>query len=297
MIVIRLMGGLGNQMFIYAFGKSLSKKIAHTILFDTSSFVTGKREFELPLFPNIKLDIATMFQSLTAQGFDKEGAAQRLRNKKYGNSDNDNFFVIEEDRCDPEFLSSIDNGYCSGYFQDERYFLSVRDELLNDFSFVPFAAGDAYNNSLQEKILRCANPVAVHIRRGDYLAFNYPLCSLSYYNAAAKYILDRFSDAAFFVFGEDEEWINEKFKIDCKFKFVYLQAKGAGADMQLMTMCRHHIIANSSYSWWGAWLPVYPQKIVIAPDNFDMNQVCANWVCLPAGPVPLTAKDKNAKRS
>jgi hypothetical protein len=133
------------------------------------------------------------------------------------------------------------------------------------------------NADIAEQIGR-VNAVSLHVRRGDYVknpktTATHGLCSLDYYHTAIRYIYETVEQPYFFIFSDDMAWVKEHLKIDAPCQYVdHNQGKESFNDMHLMSLCKHHIIANSSFSWWGAWLNSSPEKIVIAPNKWFANQ-------------------------
>ena len=174
--------------------------------------------------------------------------------------------------------------YFWGYWQDERYFRHIRKKLLQDFNFPVL---DGTNASLMNS-LKGEVTCAVHVRRGDYL--KHPmyrgLCDIEYYEKAIARMRRKVGGVKFIVFSNDMEWVNDNLKTALGQDAILADwNKGADSfrDMQLMSVCRHNIIANSSFSWWGAWLNANPNKIVMAPKKWlncktDFNPACAAWI-------------------
>jgi hypothetical protein len=162
----------------------------------------------------------------------------------------------------------LDGRYFVGYWQTERYFFDVREEILGLVHFPEIT--DEVNHGFLSSIREC-NSVAVHIRRGDYLEAAYRdrffgICDDEYYENAMEYVRDRVDNPRFFVFSNDVRWCEEHYG-GCE-DVVIVKGNDEDAcynDLNLMRYCRHDIIANSSFSWWGAWLNENAEKIVIAP--------------------------------
>jgi hypothetical protein len=162
------------------------------------------------------------------------------------------------------------NIHLDGYWQSEKYFIDITDTLRLDFTLkkeMEVKARDLY-----EKI-KNKNSVSLHIRRGDYLSSKfssiYPVLSIDYYSRALKVIKDKIKDPQIFVFTDDIEWVKDNLDIPVQIEFVSGQKDiNANEELILMSQCRHNIIANSSFSWWGAWLNSNPEKIVIAPSHW-----------------------------
>ncbi len=267
MKIIKLQGGLGNQMFQYAFGKavaSLGQKIYYDISWYSKEHKeTARRNFDLEVF-NVNIIPSSKWQKFFC----------KIVKEKNAN-------VYE-----PELRNRKGNVYYSGYFQSEGYFKDFRPEIIKDFS-LKYPITDDKNLEFLQKI-RTTNSVSMHIRRGDYVKLShiYGLCSPSYYQKAAEYIQSRVSNPHFYIFSDDMAWVKENLKIKAPCDYVDINtAETAYLDMELMRNCRHNIIANSSFSWWGAWLNANPQKIVICPDawyadNRKTDIVPPQWIRL-----------------
>lgn len=179
--------------------------------------------------------------------------------------------------------------YLAGYWQSEQYFREAAPVIHADFTFKLLPANR--NAELAEQIGQ-VNAVSLHVRRGDYV--NNPktnvvhgVCSLDYYRDAVRHVSSRVANPCFFIFSDDMAWVKEHLKMDLPCQYVDHNC-GAESynDMRLMSLCRHHIIANSSFSWWGAWLNRNPDKIVVAPKKWFANDknisdlFPAGWVIL-----------------
>ena len=290
------MGGLGNQMFQYAFAYVLAQKIGAKVVLDFSWFEAVKtytnvtpRSFELDVF-NVEYDIASKDDLekvvySNSRPFIQKSLWKLFKIEKY--KPVKNVFV---QRNAHEFNSNLfelsDFVYYEGYFQNEKYFKNVREDLLRCFSSnIPL---DEKNQAFLDKILD-TNSVSIHVRRGDYVTLEcakkfHGTCPLEYYENAIKYIERNVKDPHFFLFSDDIEWVVKNLKIEHPFTVVdFNQGKG-WLDMNLIKHCKHNIIANSSFSWWGAWLNENNDKIVVAPqrwnnETFKKNDtVPADWV-------------------
>ena len=293
MIISQIIGGLGNQMFQYAAGRALSIRHGVPLHLD----ITGFKGYNL----HQGFELNKVF-SCHVLLIDKEGIREYLGwqssclarkllfrpgLKKFINSR----FVFE-----PYFhywkgfkeLSST--SYLMGYWQSEIYFNEIADIIRQDFIFKEPISG--CNLSLAEKI-NVNNSVSLHVRRGDYVENPktnewHGTCSIEYYNAAISYICDRFESLHFFIFSDDIEWVRANLKIPSPNTYVdHNKGQESYNDMRLMSLCKHNIIANSTFSWWGAWLNSNHDKIVIAPNRwFNSAQhdtrdlYCPGWVVL-----------------
>lgn len=177
--------------------------------------------------------------------------------------------------------------YLMGYWQSEKYFQGVAPTIRADFAFRSPLAGR--NEALANDILGL-NAVSLHVRRGDYVndrttAATHGVCSLDYYRKAIQYMEDRVDNPVVFVFSDDMPWVRQHLALPLPVRYVEHNER-AYDDMHLMSLCKHHVIANSSFSWWGAWLNPAPRKIVVAPrqwfavDRRTEDLLPASWVAL-----------------
>lgn len=268
MVVVKLMGGLGNQMFQYACGRRIALANAVLLKLDTSD-VTGKsgRAYEL-CHLNISAELAS---SADIEHFKKSNLIRktlyqaRLVHQPYRehNVVRERFFHFDE-----RILSLSDDSYLEGYWQSERYFIDIKEVIRREFTFK--SAPDPQNQRMTEKILH-ANAVSLHVRRGDYVSdptINkvHGTCSAEYYHRAVEVIAGNVDRPHFFIFSDDPEWASSNLRLDYQATYVTHNAGTRNfEDLRLMSLCKHHIIANSSFSWWGAWLSNNPAKQVIAP--------------------------------
>ena len=266
MIVVYLQGGLGNQLFQYAFGRYLSLRYQTELLIDPYWFGhprPGETPRTLDIFDfNINARLADLQQQLKWR---------KLRSRYLG------FvswmmplrLVRESGSCiDRVLLDVNDDSYLIGFWQSERYFSEIRDFLLTEIQ--PFSPLFADLLSLSNQIQSCQS-VSVHVRRGDYVTSAsangfHGVCDLAYYKAAIKYMALHIDTPVFYVFTDDPDWAKNNLEIPYPVCFVSdLLSLCSWQDLWLLSRCNHHIIANSSFSWWGAWLSANPGKVVIAP--------------------------------
>ncbi len=276
MIKILLTGGLGNQMFQYALGRALSLK-NHTDLVLNTSYVDSKlpiksistpMRYELDIF-DIKATVErNIIRTSRLYPFAK---TEYLLRHQYNQA---KFQYVAETahHFQPTFLEVEDNSYLKGNFQSELYFKAYENIIRSDFTFKNPLTG--LNKELAAQI-NTSNAVALHIRRGDYIALKqnvqkFAQIPLSFYHQAIHTISDKIENPVFYVFSDDINWVKTHLKVDFPLVFVSNNhtAKSSYIDMQLMSMCQHQIICNSTFSWWAAWLNNNPHKIVIAPKNW-----------------------------
>lgn len=273
MVITELNGGLGNQMFQYAIGRSLALKLNTNLQLDVTSFENYKlRRYELDVFNIVagKADPNNFsFIKDNCRLYKLRQLWQKLRGKPVGYRERSFSFS-------KEVLNLTGNIYLQGYWQSEKYFNSITDIIRNDFSL---------KNSLQknnqewaDKIKNTVNPVSVHVRHGDYVANPitnevHGTCSLEYYNKCVEYILRNISRTiSVFVFSDDISWTKKNFHWNVPVFFIDGNGEQfAYEEMRLMSLCKYHIIANSSFSWWGAWLDEKPEKRVLAPKKWFNN--------------------------
>lgn len=260
MIAVKLMGGLGNQMFQYALGRSLAIEHRTKLLLDISHF-QNQPEGETPR--EYELDCFKLKAKLTPEPVPTEEQPKRFifKPKHF------NIFTEPELSFKQEVLSLPDQTLLIGYWQSEKYFKKHEKHIRQDFEFKkPLSPA-------KQKILReiqdCPTAVSFQIRRGDYVtnpnsAKFHGLTSMTYYNAAVNDIKKRVKNPVFYVISDDPEWCEANIRLD--FPTVFVDHTSAGwEDMYLMSQCKHNIIANSSFGWWAAWLNSNPGKIIYAP--------------------------------
>lgn len=277
MKIVKIIGGLGNQMFQYALYLSLKEKFPEEeVLVDTSYFATYHVHtgLELERVFGIDLHQASFGQLLKVTIPVKNYKLSRIIRKCLPKRSTEC-----REATDYTFNQSVfeaGNKYYDGYWQNYLYFKEVVNEVRDVFQFrLPLSN---QNKLLVEKINADAAAVSIHIRRGDYLKVkNYAgLCNLDYYKAAVAHIKNNVSEPHFFLFSDDVEW--------CKENIVNLlgpnvtivdwnKGKDSPIDMLLMSRCKHNIIANSSFSWWAAFLNSNEGKIVCAPQKWTNTKV------------------------
>mgnify|MGYP003393751404 CR=1 FL=1 len=288
MIVSRVHGGLGNQMFQYALGRRLALHHGMELLLDLSFFdlkdrTHTPRPFELDVF-NVKYrraEVAELRPFLQARA----SRIRRVRDRLFPSLANHPSFTEQGFGFDPRALTLPDNIYLDGYWQSENYFKDIEAALRADFT----AAGPPNGaNTVMADRIRGANAVSIHVRRGDYANdptthAHHGLCDHDYYVSAAQQTLRTHPDAAFFIFSDDAAWARENLRFDAPMTVVdHNNGLTSFEDMRLMSLCKHHIIANSSFGWWGAWLNPDPTKMVIAPRQWFRDPGIDTRDLLPA---------------
>lgn len=275
-IAVKLQGGLGNQMFQYAAAYALATKCRAELKLDLSFLEATAavepdgftiRKFGLDIFPAIE---KKFLSEKERQRFIRPGGRDSIR-KAIGWS-YPKIFIEHGFSFNDDFLLQKDPVYLDGYWQSEKYFAQNEAAIRRQFAF-PLAAIDAENLQTLATIQNC-NSVSVHVRRADYLhpkiAAYHGVCSPQYYHQAVAHLKNEINNAAFFVFTDDVGWATENLLPFMQNTMIVQDNSGADSwkDMFLMSKCKHHIIANSSFSWWGAWLGINPQKIIVVPKDW-----------------------------
>lgn len=277
MIIVKLSGGLGNQLFQYSFGRYLSLKLETELKFDTQ-LNSSASDFTPRLLGlskyNTNLCLASK-KEINRYKISDSGYLSRIErkliqtfpflNKKY---------IIEKpfEILDKDLF--VDDCYYDGYWQSENYFNSVAEIIRSDLQ-LNFDL-DSKNKRLVEEILKSTS-VSLHIRRGDYIAVNsnskiFSICTLQYYQKAIEFFNSKFENPIFYIFSDDIDWARENFNRN-NFKIIDTNQDNPHADLYLMSICKHNIIANSSFSWWGAWLNSNKDKIVISPQKWYNDKI------------------------
>lgn len=283
MDIIRMSGGIGNQMFQYALYLKLVS-LGKEVKFDdeTEYKLDNARPVMLSVF-GISYPKASG-QEVTALTDASMQPLARIRRKLFGRKSAE-YHEASAD-YDPQVLQ-MDNAYLCGCFQSERYFKDIEGQVREAFRFrsVPVPEGIREQIAGYEKQILADCSVSIHIRRGDYLETPEVyggICTEAYYDGAMEYMMENFQDVHFFVFTNDalwaEEWCGEKRAQKggrCRFTVIKGTEEATGyLDLMLMSRCRNHIIANSSFSWWGAWLNPSPDKCVAAPVKWLNTREC-----------------------
>lgn len=291
-ILLRLSGGLGNQLFQYALGRHLSILSEAELIFDTHALSDDIRTYALGPFSihgrisdSLKKDMRglglpntenmTIIGKIIRKSFRLFESHKKLCERK--------FITESHFQFDPTMLEIRHSCYLSGFWQSEKYFKTIEDILRKDL--VLKESLSSASESLAAR-MRSAHSISLHVRRGDYLANKTQgPCSRDYYERAVARIAERVPNPEFFIFSDDIAWAKDALSIGFPVTFV----SGAGIpdyeEMVLMSTCAHHIIANSSFSWWGAWLNQNPNKIVIAPKQWfragnerTINLIPEGWI-------------------
>ena len=282
MIITRLFGGAGNQLFQYATGRALADRLCVPLALDRryvgdamergdcfEHFQNARFE-EAPCLPPSKMDGAVRYGLWRLLG--RSPSLHRERGLGF----------------DPTFFDLPDDSYLHGYWQSEKYFGPDPARLRADLTMT--TPLDVANAAVADRIGKTAMPVSVHVRRGDYMSSGaYAACTADYYRIAVARLQGR-SDTPLtaFVFSNDPAWAADNLDLGIERVVVDVNDEHAGHfDMHLMSLCTHHVIANSTFSWWGAWLNPDPDKTVIAPKNWFADPRLANPDLIPESWITL----------
>jgi hypothetical protein len=269
MIVLKLSGGLGNQMFQYAFAKKL-ETLGFIVKIDLIAFEKSNLHggYQLDFYKIEMLKVKNKERSyLNSNSYlirflRKFGIEMSPALREKSLLFNEDFFKIKGEE------------YIEGHFQSEKYFKSIRGVLLKHF--VISQKLSKYTQSIEKKILESKNSCSIHVRRGDFInKVNkniHGACSFPYYKKAVEYIQNKVGVVNHFIFSDDISWVKENLILENATYITSETPRIPHEDIYLMSLCSHNIIANSSFSWWGAWLNQNSNKIVMAPKKWFENK-------------------------
>jgi hypothetical protein len=262
-VCARVLGGLGNQLFIYAFARAFTLKNNHKLIFDVKTgFVNDtygrspkldKYVLEFPIaskFFTYLFYLTKLFPSLSKHIF---------KTQKINEPNSRSFFEISD-----ESIKNIKIIFIEGYFQSYKYMIEYECQIKNDINF-QFPKTQLIRQI--EANINSNTSVSIHVRRMQYEN----VLDLDYYLRAIALIKSKIAMPSFYIFSDDIDWCKSNFSESESLTFIRHDVADEVADLWLMTLCKHHIIANSSFSWWGAWLSKNEEKIVIAPGKTDIG--------------------------
>lgn len=276
MIIARICGGLGNQLFQYAMARNLALKNGTSLKLDLDWFskcsCTAKREFMLDAF-NVEYGVADKHEIQSC----------KLPRKLLGKGIYENLLPFSmkpyvkfkefhgfDGRC-LHIRAARRTVYLEGYWTDERYFLENADIIRAEFTL---RTSMSHQNLQFLQMIDSTDSVSLHVRRGDYVsdthcAAIFHMCHKEYYQSAIDIIGNTIKEPVFFVFSDDIAWVRKNIPFRGQVLFVSdEQCSLPHEELVLMSRCKHNIIANSTFSWWGAWLNGNRTKKVIAPDTW-----------------------------
>ena len=261
-IIVKLMGGVGNQMFQYAVGYAIAKKTGFELYLDASSYNSDKlRNFELLKFStDIKFADFQDCSILNKKHFFKKTLYKDKKKIFY-----------------PEILKINHSAYLNGYWQSEKYFSHIKNDIKNIFQF---KNTDFLQNTNMLNDIKSSNSVSISIRLGDYV--NNPqcrkiyfVCNKDYYTKAIEYICSKVDNPKFFVFSPEIDAACEY--LPKGYEYIFSKSASWEEDMYLMRHAKHNILANSSFAWWCAWLNENLNNIVIAPSRWYTKDAKINF--------------------
>lgn len=293
MVITKLEGGLGNQMFQYAMGKVVAINNNDDLVIDHSYFLhlsghpkITKYRYALHVFPKIKERAANIFDLKLLSPIVVPLLAYRWE-KMYKQFRLGNYSIVHEKNgftFDRSLFKYSGNMYLQGFWQHPKY-LSLRERKLRTLFTFSRDIQDRAETYLKD--IAIERRISVHVRRGDYLAIGLGVCSLQYYQKACRMIKKEIKDPYFIIVSNDIEWAQINLGFMRPALWVKPELGNEAVDLCIISQCAHHIIANSTFSWWGAWLNPSAKKLVIAPtpwldfpDLINKTPVLANWVMI-----------------
>ena len=292
MKIVVAFGGLGNVMFYYALANSFRHKGAKSFVFLSKTNLEHYNYELQKVFPSISYwGNLNVFEKLYYSMIQK---IRDFHYKKYKMPHKILFYPfigLYSDQEPVRFLPSVfndieQNHFLIGHFQSYKYFDDYRASVLEEFRFSTDYLSE--NSKQMAKEINSCNSVSIHVRRGDYLNNYYfetlgKICDLDYYNRAIEVINTHVTNAHFFVFSDDPKYVADNLNIKNATYVDFNVGTDSWQDMYLMSQCKHNIIANSTFSWWGAWLNVNETKIVVAPHrwfaNIEEDEIVPNeWI-------------------
>ena len=268
MIVARLKGGLGNQLFQYACGRAMSLRHQVPLKLDLSGLENDPlgRVYELHHY-RIVAELASKKDCRALCGPPRK-TLRRITRRFFEIPYPSSYYAQSRSAdFDADVLHRSPPLYLDGYWQSERYFEQFAETIRDELQLACDISEDTQHWAA--RMQESSNPVSVHFRRGDYASDpntlkHHGLCSLEYYDRAVSSMQQTFTDMTLFVFSDDPAWVKAHFRTDSPCHVIE-QSHPGHEDIWLMSQASHHIIANSSFSWWGAWLNASPEKRVVAP--------------------------------
>lgn len=290
MVIVKLKGGLGNQMFQYAAGKRLA--LTHKVPFKVDlNYLLGKGRSQKTVSRDYALDL---FDTPIEFASDEEiisltrGNLRNLFFPLWKNIFSHQPIVVREKyfHFNRTLLQAGSDCYLDGFWQSPKYFDDIFAELSNDFKIK--AKLLTQTREIEEQIKK-TNSICIHVRRGDLVSKPYQLiepCNMDYFQKAIAEVAGQVKEPNFFIFSDDIKWCKKNFKIAYPFSIVQVEGSNKLAvDFYLMTLCKHFIISNSTFSWWAVWLNKQKEKLVVAPMKWFLNEkyntkdlIPKNWI-------------------
>ena len=258
MVVIKSMGGLGNQLFQYALYRNLLEK-GKDVYCDLDWHYHPDNDF---WYEYQLRDLGLIVKEIKREEYtvNKEKKNEKPNIGYYKET---NFYHFDNK------IMSMDDVFLSGYWQNLDYFNDVRELIKKE---IVFPTSTVAMKRIEEQIIT-SNSVALHIRRNDYDMEDFDIvCSIDYYKKAIEFIKENVENPVFYIFTNKPEWINKNICFDIEYQLVDSNDRNKGLyDMKLISECKYNIISNSTFSWWGAFLNMNRNKIVVAPRNWNIK--------------------------
>ena len=269
MIIIKIWGGIGNQLFQYVFGQYLHHKYNIEVRYDNNSFISTDtlRNSELAALKTpVRLDNRCVFSRY-------RGIKNRVLRYSFQLCPKYHFINELDGKSLPSCFKDKHLYFFQGYWQDHHYYDWLKKHVPQ-FE-VDLAEWPKELQTYKEPIATCNNSVSIHIRRGDYFTpkniGNYGVCDVQYFTSAIGYMKEKVGKCSFFVFSDDIQWVKNNIALPENSVIIENYNVPQFAYIYLMSLCKHHIISNSSFSWWGAVLNEQPDAVVIAPKHWTLN--------------------------
>ncbi|AQG80779.1 alpha-1,2-fucosyltransferase [Spirosoma montaniterrae] len=274
MVITSITSGLGNQLFQYAIGRRLALQNQADLWFDLRYY---HQTYETDTVRHFKLDRFSIDYNVLDTSLYRyiQKASRLLLNRSLPGLIKT--YTEPHFHYDPAAIHlRAPFLMLNGYWQTEQYFADCADQIRQELTFRR-QAGPRFS-AYKQAIAQSQTPVSVHVRRGDYVTHadfskSFGFIGLDYYMAAISRLKTQVANPTLFIFSDDPDWVRQNLLVDLPHEFVVNEGTDAEVDdLELMSLCRHHIIANSSFSWWGAWLNPAPDKVVIAPKIWFSNK-------------------------
>jgi hypothetical protein len=272
MVFSEIKAGLGNQLFQYAAGRALAERLGTQLRLEAGSYRTDPIRSSALQFFRIQGTFCTRLEHAVLHRWERPpyGKIVGLWQKWIPGG---TLTVLNdpENGFDERILTVSGHVFLKGFWQSERYFSAMGDQLREELTLR--TEPDALNQTVLDEIGRTES-VALHVRRGDYAAdpkftAAFGLCDLDYYQRAVELLQSKIPDLHFYIFSDDPIWTRDNLKLSAPSTYLtHNIGKADHEDLRLMSHCKHFIIANSSFSWWGAWLGKNREKWVIAPKRW-----------------------------
>ncbi len=289
MIVVKISDGLGNQIFQYAYARWLQTRIRHKIYLDISDInkmadrlsdakkkkeLCDMREYQLN---NLRIAIPVMDQKISSAICQKRNQGNRFWNYCRELRLLPVVYVNESVCNEDGFrFSKWQNYYVEGYFCDKKYYEKEPESLRRELSLKKkMVISEELRGILSDR-----NTVSIHVRRGDFLRFGRNISGSDYYTRAINYMKDKIDNPFFLIFSDDVEWVEKNMDLKLEHRMMSRQGYSDCEELMLMSMCRNNITANSTFSYWGAWLNPNREKIVVSPRGWRSQIIPDTWVQL-----------------